>query len=122
MRSEIPPRPPYVDPVVVPGLYRVICEEHDMSREVPNPGHAENLLIQHLRERHQPELTDVNLTQIALWVLALREDHLLKGGAYRGALGAWCELLGLPDAEAIAVAEAYAERPERPVIATVPPF
>lgn len=116
MRGETAPGLPYVEGS------RVVCAEHSWDWTATSPAHAGNALVKHLREQHPVELTEVNLTQAALWVLSLRSDPDLQPG-YRGALGTWCELLGLDsDAAALAVAEQYAEHPESPVIATVAPF
>lgn len=77
-----------------------------------------------VRQEHgaSPHLSEVNLTQAARWVLALREDGNLRTTSYSAALGTWAELLGLStDAEAVAVAESMAMA-DPPVTATVAPF
>lgn len=112
------PNGPYIDH----GATRVVCAEHGVDWAASSIPHAQNYLTKHLREHHLPALVDLDLTQAARWLLVLRDDGLLKNGAYRGALGLWCEMLGLSDdAQALALAEDYAARTE-PVTATVPPF
>lgn len=147
MTATVEPWPSYVGGFIGHVTrFRVVCEDHALSRRVETPEHAVNLANLHNRVDHAdegvPEVsaltlldpTDpealwepgtIDLTAAARWLLLLRSDPVLRGSASAsGALGTWMELLGAPDED---TGIDYAERIAHPtttdrVTAAVAPF
>ncbi len=114
--------------------WRVVCNDHDLDRLVDTERHALNLQAKHDREDHPqaaalPTTTDtltgleVNLTALAQLAAAAGtvRRHLTDPTEAMLIIDSWCLLVGLEEAEALALAARITEQRET-VVAHVAPF